>query len=1208
MSGEEKLENTMPYKYRAFISHRDEGEGKQAAKRLVTFLENFRTPKKLLKEFPLLPKRLTPFFCDIGDGAEGDLYAKMPEKLRQSEFLIVVCTKDYAQGSEVSRKYYADVAAASFLGYQVSEKEEHGIPLEEIETAAENADKNRRAHLLPIIYRDRKKVPDLRDCCTPFIKEILKTVVAPDTGNPETPEDKVFIAVAAQLLGVDKKKLYNPWKEAERRHRLLFFAGWGTTALFILSIIIFLCLYLIPDDDYYTDYVEKNHIPCGINRVDAETCKQLQRHYRIRRQFFRTTRIDCLDSYGNPCEPDNNFRVEARPAAYALEYSSEDGSVTKHFCYNKRGALIQERHFEGNHVLFYAPKEAPGSTGRKTLVTGQAIFSEERDDYPDFLGKKRKVQRMACRLSPEGYVRSELFRDFHDLESLQNSMGVGGRRYEYDHLGRIRTCTYLDGKGDGLGEGEELHSHDKADSAGILSVRYEYDDKVGRLSGISYLGSDGNLRCNEKGWAKAQYTYNELGNVASLSYLDANEEPVADIMGISKIRRTYNERGKPIEESYFNQAGEACKHEDGYASVRCDYDGETGKLTERRYFDAQGNLCLTKDGYAGTDFKEFKESEISEKADEGLVEVRRYVGVDEKPCFCLEGYAVVENHTDRQGRLISQRYFGKDGKTRCLHKEGYSRIDTSYDAQGNFTSFSYFGTNDELCPEKSGYAKMQVNYNEAGQPVDIRYYGPSGKPWLIDNAYAQARLVYDDRGNQIAEYYFDREGKPCPNQDGVFRVEFSYDESGNKIAENYYDADGNPCLSKDGVGRRQCTYDEFGHITSEEYFRIVFQPISDECGIHKIDCGYDERGNEKSASYFGIDGKPCLRKDGYAKYVNEYDGHNRMTAQSHFGTDGQPCLTGKGYSQFETTYDERGNETSTSYFGIDGKLCLHKDGYAKYVNEYDEHNRVTAQNHYGTDGQPCLTGKGYSRHETTYDERGNEKSASYFGINGAPCLLKDGYAKYVNEYDEHNRLTAQSHFGTDGQPCLIGEGYSRFETTYDERGNEKSVSYFGIDGKPCLHQNGYAKYVNEYDKHNRLTAQSLYGTDGQPCLCQEGYSRAEYTYDERGNETSVSYFGTDGAPCLSTAGIARQEKEYDDRGRILIEREFDLSETAKQGKPSYCKRHTYDEEGNDTTTDDNGDLPQDEQEDEPDAADEERPHMEPLEVDWGEAEATEDES
>lgn len=1059
-----------PYQYRAFISHRDEGEGKQAAERLVTFLEEFRTPKKLLKEFPLLPRRLTPIFYDKGDGAEGDLYAKMPEKLRQSEFLIVVCTKDYAQGSSVSGKYYADVAAASFLGYPVSEKEEHGIPLAEIETAAENADKNRRAHLLPIIFRDRKKVPDFRDCCTPFIKEILKTVVAPDTGNPETPEDKVFIAVAAQLLGVDKKKLYNPWKEAERRHRRYFFAGWGTTALFILSIIIFLCLYLIPDDNYYTDYVEKNHIPCGINRVDAETCKQLQRHYRIRRQFFRTTRIDCLDSYGNPCEPDNDFRVEERPAAYALEYSSEDGSVTKHFCYNERGALIQERHFEGNHVLFYAPKEAPGSTGRKTLVTGQAIFSEERDGYPDFLGKKRKVQRMACRLSPEGYVRSELFRDFHDLESLQNSMGVGGRRYEYDHLGRIRTCTYLDGKGDGLGEGEELHSHDKADSAGILSVRYEYDDEAGQLSGISYLGSDGNLRCNEKGWAKVQYTYNPIGNVISVRYLDANEEPVADIMGISEIHRAYNEQGKPIGESYFNQDGKACKHEDGYASVRCDYDGKTGKLTKRRYFDAQGNLCLTKYGFAGTDFEE---------SDEGLVEVRRYVGVDKKPCFCLEGFAVVENHTDRQGRLISQRYFSTDGKTRCLHKEGYSRIDTSYDAQGNFTSISYFGTNDELCPVEGGYAKMQVNYNEAGQPVDISYYGPNGKPWLIDNAY-QGRLVYDDRGNQIAEYYFDREGKPCPNQNGVFRVEFSHDESGNKIAENYYDADGNPCLSKDGYGRRQFTYDEFGHITSVQYFRIVFQPISDECGIHKIDCGYDERGNEESVSFFDI--------------------------------------------------------------------------------------------------------------------------------NGALHLHKDGYAKFVNEYDDHNRLTAQSLYGTKDQPCLCQEGFSRFVKTYDERGNEKSVSYFGTDGALCLHQNGFAKFVNKYDEHNRLTAQSYFGTKDQPCLIGAGYSRYEKTYDERGNETSVSFFGIDGAPCLNTEGIARQETEYDDRGRILIEREFDLSETAKQGKPSYCKRHTYDEEGNDTITDDNDDIPPEEPEEEADTADEEPPRMEPLEVDWGEAEAADDEN
>src|SRR4051812_28366232 len=94
------------YAYRAFISysHRD----KQLARRLHRELESYRIPAKLVGKVTgvgVVPRRLRPIFRDREElPASGDLSAELSEALRQSRFLVVICSPASAKSRWVNEE------------------------------------------------------------------------------------------------------------------------------------------------------------------------------------------------------------------------------------------------------------------------------------------------------------------------------------------------------------------------------------------------------------------------------------------------------------------------------------------------------------------------------------------------------------------------------------------------------------------------------------------------------------------------------------------------------------------------------------------------------------------------------------------------------------------------------------------------------------------------------------------------------------------------------------------------------------------------------------------------------------------------------------------------------------------------------------------------------------------------------------------------
>ena len=94
------------YAYRAFISysHRD----KELARWLHRELESYRIPAKLVGKVTgvgVVPRRLRPIFRDREElPASGDLSAELSEALRQSQFLVVICSPASAKSRWVNEE------------------------------------------------------------------------------------------------------------------------------------------------------------------------------------------------------------------------------------------------------------------------------------------------------------------------------------------------------------------------------------------------------------------------------------------------------------------------------------------------------------------------------------------------------------------------------------------------------------------------------------------------------------------------------------------------------------------------------------------------------------------------------------------------------------------------------------------------------------------------------------------------------------------------------------------------------------------------------------------------------------------------------------------------------------------------------------------------------------------------------------------------
>lgn len=185
------------FKYYAFISYSH--DDKCWAKRLHKKLETYRLPNTIIKQSDRsLPKRLKPVFKDDTDiSVGGFLEYNLIEKLRESKYLIVICSPKSAQSD------YVNAEIQEFI----------------------NINSGSRERIIPLII---KGFPDSNDPLVKCYPSNLDTHVM-GASVKELGRKKAFLKIVAKILEIDFDELY----KRDKRRMLIHF---------IRNTLLFLCI------------------------------------------------------------------------------------------------------------------------------------------------------------------------------------------------------------------------------------------------------------------------------------------------------------------------------------------------------------------------------------------------------------------------------------------------------------------------------------------------------------------------------------------------------------------------------------------------------------------------------------------------------------------------------------------------------------------------------------------------------------------------------------------------------------------------------------------------------------------------------------------------------------------------------------------------------------------------------------------------------
>ena len=187
MTKEEKNQTSEEKKYFAFISysHKD----KAAAKKLHDFMEGYKLPANLNGKEDL-PKRIRPIFRDEAELKGGELTPQIQEALRNSRYLIVVCSPRSAQSYYVNEeiKYFQSLG--------------------------------RETKILPYIIDGKPTTDEVPDCCyTPCFKELQKKYELLGGDVRDLGDKAAALKIMAPMLGVEFASLHNRFAQQERKKR-----------------------------------------------------------------------------------------------------------------------------------------------------------------------------------------------------------------------------------------------------------------------------------------------------------------------------------------------------------------------------------------------------------------------------------------------------------------------------------------------------------------------------------------------------------------------------------------------------------------------------------------------------------------------------------------------------------------------------------------------------------------------------------------------------------------------------------------------------------------------------------------------------------------------------------------------------------------------------------------------------------------------------
>ncbi|MEE1093916.1 MAG: TIR domain-containing protein, partial [Bacteroidales bacterium] len=203
-TNEEKIQTSEEKKYFAFISysHKD----KDAAKKLQNFIQGYKIPAKL-EDRPDLPKRIGRVFRDEDELAGDELTPQIEEALRNSRYLIVVCSPNSAKSKYVNE----EIEYFKSLGGETK--------------------------ILPYIIAGKATTDEDPECCyAPALKENQKKYQIVGGDAQENGAEAASVKLIAGMLRLEFNTLYDRFRKAEKRKRKIVITAITAFALLMACV------------------------------------------------------------------------------------------------------------------------------------------------------------------------------------------------------------------------------------------------------------------------------------------------------------------------------------------------------------------------------------------------------------------------------------------------------------------------------------------------------------------------------------------------------------------------------------------------------------------------------------------------------------------------------------------------------------------------------------------------------------------------------------------------------------------------------------------------------------------------------------------------------------------------------------------------------------------------------------------------------------
>lgn len=747
-------------KYFAFISHKSADS--RFALRLQKFIENYNLPTEIRKTTKS-PKRLTPICSYEMDFSSKPLYDEMTDKLKSSQYLILICSEELIK----SGTKYVNYEIETFFRL----KREAGL--------------DPAKYVIPIITSG-KFGDEEHECCPEALKVLGENCpIAIDRSGYKN-DREVFLHAVSGMLDIDYAVLENRDRKRRRRERTAVIAA----SLLSLALAVGAFDYFVPKNRHYRDFVFQNGIPVGIGELARKEYRTQSSHYIITEQQRKTTELRYVNSEGNTKNHENDWLHGDRAARYVFSYTKS--GLSSATLYDSAGVPIYIMQYSD---IYTADLKDPYVPGLPYYMNADFV-DKIADTFDSNLGHSG-VSRFSYEYDKNGYVKKITYHTDSSGRPAEVD-GVFGIEYENDLKGRVTRQFYLDADG-----------KRRENSDGVYFKEYKYDSNDCLLYLKNYT-RNGSLTADAYGICHLAKTYDENGNAVSLELFDSKgNRALNPLFGGAKQVYTSDSRGRTTLVVY-EAEDPAQPNPLGVDAIRYTYD-ENGYLGSIAFLDKE--LNAVEHPSTGTAY-EYYVNDSSGR----MIELY-YCGENGELVCCADNFAKAEYSYNENGSLTSARYTDALGNGANYCGYGYSQKILTYDSYGRQIGTEYLNAAGEPAeiqghPEKNGYSKLVFEYESTAalNKITVSYYGADGKLTDItdsatDAVYAKTVVVY--QGGEVTSllsYFADgKRGGAC------IETSNSYTAQGKRItATTRTDADGRLLLS--AITR----YDERGVLEQTE--------------------------------------------------------------------------------------------------------------------------------------------------------------------------------------------------------------------------------------------------------------------------------------------------------------------------------------------------------------------------------------------------------